>query len=393
MTPLRVLIAGGGVAALETVLALRALAEDDVAITLLAPNEQFSYRPLAVAEPFGAGKVQRFDLEPLAAAAGATVVRGALRSVDPDRKRVMTTHGPDLDYDVLVVAVGVRPREALPGALTFRGEDDVNALRALLADAGVKPLRRIAFAVPAAVTWPLPLYELALQSAVELRRSGAATEVVLLTHEDEPLALFGSAGSTRVRELLAERGIALRTSCLVQAFARGWLLLVPDDSLRADAAVAMPRLVAPRIPGLPQRGDGYVPVDEQCRVHDLEDVFAVGDVTEFPVKQGGIAAEQADAAATAIASLAGAPVEPEPFRPVLRALLLTGGPPEYLRADLTGGAGDTSAVSPDPLWWPPAKIAGRHLAPFLASWTGLAFDQSLRAGQAVAAEGPGGPSR
>jgi sulfide:quinone oxidoreductase len=268
---------------------------------------------------------------------------------------------------VLVVAVGVRPRETVPGALTFRGGDDVAALRALLADAAVRPLRRIAFAVPPTVTWPLPLYELALQSAVELRRRGAATEIVLLTHEDDPLSLLGSAAGARVRELLAERSVKLRTSCIVQAFARGWLLLVPDDSLRADAVVAMPRLVAPPIPGLPQRGDGYVPVDEQCRVDDLEDVYAVGDVTDFPVKQGGIAAQQAQAVAESLAAELGAPVDPEPFRPVLRGLLLTGRAPEFLRAEINGGRGETSMASTDALWWPPGKVVGRHLAPHLAA--------------------------
>jgi sulfide:quinone oxidoreductase len=374
MKELRVLVAGGGVAALETVLALRALAARDVEVTMLAPDDEFVYRPLAVAEPFGAGEVQRFELDRLVSAAGANRVRGSLRSVDADRKRVTTTRDHDLDYDALVVATGVRAREALPGALTFRGPSDVSALRALLDEASHRPLRRLAFAVPAAATWPLPLYEPALQAALELRRADAPTDVVPLTHEDEPLSLLGPAAVIRIRELLEERGIALRTGCLVQAFAHGWLVLVPDDSLRADAVVAMPRLVAPRIPGLPQRGDGFVPVDELGRVDGLEDVFAVGDVTDFPVKQGGIAAEQADAAATALAALAGAPVEPEPFRPVLRALLLTGGPPEYLRTELAGGAGDTSEASPDPLWWPPAKIAGRYLAPFLASWTELAFE-------------------
>ena len=50
---MRVLIAGGGVAALEAMLALRALAADRVSVVLVAPDREFVYRPLAVAEPFG----------------------------------------------------------------------------------------------------------------------------------------------------------------------------------------------------------------------------------------------------------------------------------------------------------------------------------------------------
>jgi sulfide:quinone oxidoreductase len=91
-------------------------------------------------------------------------------------------------------------------------------------------------------------------------------------------------------------------------------------------------------------------------------------MTTFPVKQGGIAAQQADAAARAIAAAAGAPVAATEFRPVLRGLLLTGAEPRYLRGDAAPDVG--GSVSPEPLWWPPAKVAGRYLAPFLSALTG-----------------------
>jgi CBS domain-containing protein len=103
----------------------------------------------------------------------------------------------------------------------------------------------------------------------------------------------------------------------------------------------------------------------------LRDVYAAGDITSFPVKQGGIAAQQAEVAATSIASSAGADVEPRTFRPVLRGVLLTGDAPRYLRREITGGFGETSAVATEPLWWPPAKIVGRHLAPFLGAFAGV----------------------
>ena len=45
---LQVLIAGAGVAGLEAAFALRELAGDRVSVTLLAPNSDFIYRPLAV---------------------------------------------------------------------------------------------------------------------------------------------------------------------------------------------------------------------------------------------------------------------------------------------------------------------------------------------------------
>ena len=90
---------------------------------------------------------------------------------------------------------------------------------------------------------------------------------------------------------------------------------------------------------------------------------------ELPVKQGGIATQQAAAAAEAIAAYSGAGIVPEPFRPILRGFLLTGRKPQYLRRELAG-AGVHDWAGETPLGWPPTKIVGRRLAPFLASLTG-----------------------
>jgi sulfide:quinone oxidoreductase len=108
----------------------------------------------------------------------------------------------------------------------------------------------------------------------------------------------------------------------------------------------------------------------------LDGVFAAGDATSFPVKQGGLAAQQADAVAEMIAAAVGVDIEPQPFRPILRGLLLTGGPPRYLdlEADISGSAGNESTISEEALWWPPDKLAGRYLAPYLSSQVGDRLD-------------------
>ena len=124
--------------------------------------------------------------------------------------------------------------------------------------------------------------------------------------------------------------------------------------------------------GVPQDEDFFVAVDETFHVAGLEDVYAAGDITAFPVKQGGLAAQQADVAAAKIAAAAGADVVPEPFEPVLRGLLLSSSP-LFLRTELGGGRGDASTADPDALWWPAAKIASRYLSPYLAEHASLAY--------------------
>ena len=368
----RVLIAGGGVAALEAALALRALAEDRVSVELLAPEPQFWYRPLAVAEPFGLGEVRRFELPELAAAAGAIFSPGALTGVDAGGRQAQTSAGSSIPYDVLLVACGADPTAAVPGALTFRGPADTEKIRRLLGEIVAGKVGRVAFVVPWGAVWSLPIYELALMTAGYLaERELDHAELVLVTPEEEPLALFGRAGSEAVRQLLEEQGIAVQTGACPVEFVDGELRLVPEGAIAADRVVALPRLRGPRIDGLPQTVEGFLPVDAHGEVNGLADVFAAGDITSFPVKQGGIATQQADAAAELIAANAGADVAPQPFRPVLRGLLLTGRQPRYLRHEITGGAGDASSASPEPLWWPPAKIVGRYLAPFLSAFAGV----------------------
>jgi sulfide:quinone oxidoreductase len=367
---LRVLIAGGGVAGLETLLALRALAGDLVDLELLAPEPEFWYRPLAVAEPFDAARAHHFELAGIAETAAAAFTLGQLVSVDADAKLARTAQGAEIDYDALVIASGALPRPALPGALTFRGPADSDAFRRLLAEAESGSVRSIAFAVPRAATWPLPLYELALLTATHLEQH-KHVELALVTPEAAPLGLFGDAASDAVRTLLSERGIRLHTGRYPAGYEAGRLELVPETTLLAERVVALPRLEGSQILGIPQDADGFIATDLSGRVRGLTGVYAAGDITQFPIKQGGIAAQQADAVAEAIAAKAGAAVQPHRFQPVLRGLLLTGGAPRYLRSEPSGGHGDTGTVAGEALWWPPAKIVGRYLAPFLAGYGGL----------------------
>ncbi|MEX2613422.1 MAG: FAD-dependent oxidoreductase, partial [Gaiellaceae bacterium] len=366
-----VLIAGGGVAALEAALALRALAEDCVRVEILAPEPHFWYRPVAVAEPFGLGEVRHFELSRLAADAGATFSPGKLVSVDTARCLAYTSPGGALSYTTLLIACGAVPKPAVDGALTFRGPADTAKIERLLAEIEAGEVRRVVFAVPAGAVWSLPAYELALMTAAWVAERGVTgVEVAVVTPEDEPLHLFGPEASGVVRELLDERGIAVHTRAYPVEAREGELLIAGGGIVVADRVVALPRLEGPRIGGIPQTFEGFIPVDPHGRVTGMSDVYAAGDVTTFPVKQGGIAAQQAEAAAEAIAEAAGVDLEPRPFRPVLRGLLLTGAEPRYLRGDLVGEPGEISQASPEPLWWPPAKIVGRYLAPFFAELAG-----------------------
>src|SRR5215469_7549269 len=104
----RVVIAGGGVAALEAALALHRLVGDLTAVTIVAPNEQFSYRPLMVHEPFKPALTAAYSVAEIAERAGARLLVDSFKWLDPKDRVLHTDEGRGLPYDAVLLAMGAR---------------------------------------------------------------------------------------------------------------------------------------------------------------------------------------------------------------------------------------------------------------------------------------------
>jgi sulfide:quinone oxidoreductase len=364
----RVLIAGGGVAALEALLALHRQLHGLVEPTLIAPVEDFVYRPLAAAATFSGEPIPTVALHDIASEHGARLLQDALVAVDPDAQVATLASGSAVSYDVLLVATGAVPQPVTPNAIPLSGPADVPALTALVEHVRSGEARRIAFAVPTGVGWTLPLYELALQLGMERAPDGERPRLVLVTAEEEPLGAFGPDVAMEVLELLQGHGVDVYTASTIDAFADGVLWIEFEGAVDVDALIALPRLHGPAIAGLPHDEDGFIPVDRVARVAAVEHVYAAGDACAFRLKQGGLAAQEADVAAAHIAWTLDAGPRPEPLDLVLRGELLTGSAPRFLRARIArrGEEHDPGQVSREALWWPAAKIAARELGPYLA---------------------------
>jgi sulfide:quinone oxidoreductase len=365
IAPLEVLIAGGGVAGLEALLALRELAGDKVRVTMLAPKPEFVYRPMIVEEAFSLVPAERHELDLLVADCGGKFLLGELSEVVPDEHLVRLSDGMDLAYDIAVICVGAQAHTAYESATTLRSWEEPLAIDEAMATAASHPSHTIAFVVPPGVSWPLPLYELAMLSQNRAAEQGLNLKTMIVTPESEPLAIFGPPATDAVAGML--RGRKIEVKCDASVHERtGDFTIVPDGgALDVGAVVALPVLSGPNISGLPSDTHGFMPIDEHGQVRGVEDVFAAGDGTDFPIKQGGLGTQQADACAEMIASRAGASVEPQPFKPVLRGKLITNSESLNLSADISGGGG-ASTASPNLLWWPSQKIAGRYLSPYLS---------------------------
>jgi sulfide:quinone oxidoreductase len=365
-------IAGGGVAALETALALHELAGDRVRLTLLAPAADFVYRPMAVLEPFVRRSPRQLPLAQFAAELNAALDQGTVAAVDCQRRVLHTGSQRELPYDALVIAVGARTSDVLPDAVAIDVSRMDASLHGLIEEIDSGSVRSLAF-VALGPTWPLPVYELALLVREHAREKNVELAVTIITSEPRPLAVFGEGVSTGVAGLLADAGIQTIVGARV-ASSSGELIVDPGEQhLRFDRMVAVPSLVGSAITGLPADADGFLPITSLCEVIGIDRVYAAGDATAFPVKYGGIAAQQADAAATSIAALAGAAIEPRPFDGVVHGALVSGGKHQrlYFTARFDGGLAQESRTSDTPTSSPEAKIGARYLGPYLDKlWVG-----------------------
>lgn len=363
-----VLVAGAGVAGLEAALALRDLAGDRVEVSLHDPGKEFAYRPFGIGEPYGTTRSFRYDLRALSELCGAPLHPGAIAAVDPERRVAISREGERFAYDRLIVATGARVLWAVPGAVTFWGVADEGQVGDLIADLRSGRLRRLVLTMPAEHGWYVPLYELAALVATALGKAGDHhARITVVTPEAAPLGIFGARAAEQTRALLAEQRVDLITGARPLEFAGGRLRIDGGEDVRADAVITLPRLEGRKISGIPHDGEGFVAVDEHGAVIGLERIYAVGDVSSLPFKQGAFATQQADAVAEEIAARVGVEIEPRAAGPRMRAVLWTGQGPRCFAAE-NGQNGRVSTPSQRHLeLLHNGRLTARYLSPMVDS--------------------------
>ena len=116
---------------------------------------------------------------------------------------------------------------------------------------------------------------------------------------------------------------------------------------------------------MPTDAAGFVPVDAHGRVRGLRGVYAAGDGTNFPIKQGGLATQQADAVAEAIAAEVGAQRRARAVPPGAARRCCSPAATTATCATRSPAAAARARWPAHALWWPPTKIAGRYLSGYL----------------------------
>ena len=365
MAKFRIVVAGGGIAGLEAILALRGLAGRRIDLTLVCPGEEFSLRALEVAEPFREDPTLTLSIETVLSGLDVQRIEDTVIRVAPESREVVLPGGGALGYDGLLLAVGGVPFPAYAHGITFDRPRDPEAFDELLADVDGGLASDVAFVVPDAQGWTLPAYELAFLLRGWARRRRIDVGIRVVTAEDAPLQMFGATAAAEVDAALGRAEIMLVAGSSSVVFS-DTALVAGGHWVSADRIVSMPRLAGPRLAGVPSDWEGFIEVDDDGAVPGCAATYAVGDGAAHAQKQGGLAAQQADRAARLLLADAGINVPALDGPPILRGVLATPEGPLFLQSAAAWGApGTGSLASYTPLWHPPSKVVTRWLGPHL----------------------------
>ncbi|MFC8145057.1 NAD(P)/FAD-dependent oxidoreductase [Streptomyces paradoxus] len=272
--PRRVVVAGAGMAGVQTAVALRERGfTGDVVLLGAEPHQPYDRPPLSKAVLLGKSEGSAFDVD--FEALGVELRLGCeVLGLRPADHELDTEDGP-VPYDVLVVATGAEPVrlpgvEGVPGVHLLRTLDDAERLRPVLA--------RKQDIVVVGAGW------IGAEFATAAREAGCAVTVVEAA--ERPLAgALPAEVAAPMTGWYADAGVALRTRARVEGVEPGAVLLDDGSRLPAGAVVvgigARPATAWLAGSGIELGSHGEIVADEHLRT-SVPDVYAVGDCASFP---------------------------------------------------------------------------------------------------------------
>jgi sulfide:quinone oxidoreductase len=393
-----VCIVGASVAALEALLWAGEALGDRAELQLIAPENEFRYRPMNSGSLFRPAREHGLAIADLVAEAGASRVADRVDAVHQPERQLLTRDGDIYAFDYLLIALGARSKRAVSRGYVWERGHDPGFLDRTIAEVVAGQVRSVAVVVPRGARWPIPAYELALVLA--WTASGTGARIALVTPEEHPLAALGPEATEAVSRELDSAGVEtisgvelldeprpedqpIRPTDLVllpeEPDARaGSLTGRPTDPARLrlgegspvhyDRLISLPTVEGPFLAGVAEDADGFIEVDDGLKVCGSDRVWAAGGCVAAALEHSALGARQADSAIAAIvAAITGEPSTEPPAptgAPELTGILLTGHRDQW-RAENPPGTQEPSTRC---LWWPPGRAVGRMLARRIAAW-------------------------
>jgi sulfide:quinone oxidoreductase len=295
---MRVLILGAGFGGLELATRLCEAVGDDIEIDLIDQSDSFVFGFSKLDVMFGrAAPDHVVHSYRSLAKPGLRFTQSPIRSIDPERRAVMTDAGP-FEADIMVVALGADlDPSATPGLLEagheFYTVPGAYALRDVLerfpGGRVIVGVTSVPFKCP-----PAPS-ETSLLLHDFLTRKGlrSVSEISLVMPLGVPIPPSPGA-SEALLAAFAERDIGWYPGRLVIGLdpERKVAVLDNGDEMPFDLFLGVPVHKAPAV--VVESGlavDGWIPVDPHTLETSFPDVYAVGDVTSVGTPKAGVFSE------------------------------------------------------------------------------------------------------
>jgi len=320
----RVVVVGGGFAALEVALALRKL-DASVPVTVVSDETEVVYRPWLIRVPAGGQQPPIIPFARLLEAAGVEVVARRVAGADLDQRHLVLDSGAAIDYEQLVVATGATAdRQRVPGtrdAIFPCGLEDAAAFAAGISGGAAH--------VAIVFGWERPGPGLEYAAWIVAHRPGV--RVTAIDGDGTMARRFGDKATTWIRTRLERLGAHLITDGTVERIGEGTVHL-SEGAVDADLiAIAAPlRGNAAWLPPNLLTDYGMLRVDNTMAagpgVFAIGDVVAVPDGYRLPPALRSIQATAPGVARNVAGALRGATMQP----------VLELGRPDMLAPDLAG---------------------------------------------------------
>jgi sulfide:quinone oxidoreductase len=289
-----VLILGGGTGGLVAANRLRRMLAKEHRVVLVDRSPVYTFEPSLTWVMMGQRDPRRIsrDLGTLSRK-GIEFITGEIVHIDAGAKKVHLENR-ELDYDYLVIALGAEySAEAVPGlnrAWTFYHADGAEGLALELPklESG-----RIAIVVPALpYKCPAAVYEgaLLIDDWLRRRKLRGDIQIDLFTPETRPMMSTGEHIGLRVIAMLQERDIGFHPGVKLKSVdhQKHEMDFADGATEQFEMLIAVPIHVAPHVletSGL-LNGAPWLEVDRETLATSFEDVYAIGDATMIPLREG-----------------------------------------------------------------------------------------------------------
>lgn len=296
----QVVVVGGGFGGLAAVHQLR---RADVDITLIDRHAYNTFHPLlyqVATASLNPGDITWFLRALQAGQDNVGFLKGTVVAMDHDAKYVQLNNGTRLEYDQLIIAVGVTSNFfGVPGALehalplyrrsqALRIRDEIfTQLEDASVNASQQDLRIVVVgggATGVEIAGALAELRNMDMPATYPELDPGRTHITLVEMLPHVLSPFHPTLRTYARKALHKRGVDLRLDTAVKEVRQDGVVLEHDgeqEFLPSGIVVWASGVTAHDVIkdwGLPQGRGGRIQVDEHQRVRGLTSVYAVGDV-------------------------------------------------------------------------------------------------------------------